>query len=72
MIMEAEKLLEQAGFSKIYESRNIVAFVSGKDMFKFYKDSEGVSICNDACEAYVSAKLLKAIYLYCEEKGWFK
>lgn len=72
MIMESEKALEQAGFSKIHESRNIVAFVSGEDMLKFYKDSEGVSICNDACEAYVSAKLLKAIYLYCEEKGWFK
>lgn len=70
--MESEKALKQAGFSKIYESRNMVAFRSGEDMLKFYKDSEGVSICNGNCEAYVSAKLLKAIYLYCEEKRWFK
>ena len=70
--MESEKTLEQQGFSKIYESRKIVGFVSGEDMLKFYNDSKGVSICNNDCEAYVSAKLLKAIYLYCEEKGWFK
>lgn len=70
--MEAEKLLEQNGFSKFYESKNVVGFVSGEDMLKFYKDSKGVSICDKYCEAYVSAKLLKAIYLYCEEKGWFK
>ena len=68
--MESEKALEQEGFSKIYESRNIVGFVSGEDILKFYKDSKGVSVCNDGCEAYVSAKLLKAIYLYCKEKGW--
>lgn len=59
--MEAEKLLEQAGFSKIYESRNIVAFVSGKDMFKFYKDSEGVSICNDACST--KSKCVKTVFI---------
>lgn len=70
--MESEKALEQEGFSKTYESRNIVGFVSGEDMLKFYKDSKGVSICDKYCEAYLSAKLLKAIYLYYEEKGLFK
>ena len=70
--MEAEKLLEQNGFSKFYESKNVVGFASGEDILKFYKDSKGAGICNGDCDAYVGAKLLKAIYLYCEEKGWFK
>ena len=70
--MESEKALEQAGFSKIYESRNMVAFNSGEDVIKFYEDSKGVSICNNGFEAYIGAKLLKTTCLYCKEKGWFK
>ena len=70
--MESEKALEQQGFSKAFEINSMTVFTSGEDMLKFYKDSEGVSICTNDCEAYVSAELLKAIYLYCEEKGWFE
>ena len=37
--MEAEKLLEQNGFSKFYESKNVVGFVSMRDRLKFYEDT---------------------------------
>ena len=70
--MEAEKLLEQNGFSKFYESKNVVGFASMRDRLKFYEDTQTICLCDEHYEVSFSPNIIKAIYLYCEEKGWFK
>lgn len=70
--MEAEKLLEQNGFSKFYESKNVVGFVSMRDRLKFYEDTQTICLCDEHYEVSFSPNIIKAIYLYCEERGWFK
>lgn len=70
--MEAEKLLEQNGFSKFYEGKNVVGFASMRDRLKFYEDTQTICLCDEHYEVSFSPNIIKAIYLYCEEKGWFK
>lgn len=47
--MEAEKLLEQNGFSKFYESKNVVGFVSMRDRLKFYEDTQTICLYDSKC-----------------------
>lgn len=70
--MESEKALEQVGFSKFYESRNVVGFASMRGKLKFYEDTQTICLCDEHYEVSFSPSVIKAIYLYCEEKGWFK
>lgn len=63
--MEAEKLLEQNGFSKFYESKNVVGFASMRDRLKFYEDTQTICLCDEHYEVSFSPNIIKAIYLYC-------